>query len=339
MYENQSFYKYLPDESLEFNKEYYDLFFKLMYERQMIMKKKEFDHEPYPWTNDQFFKNYKFTNVYREYDKSTRFFIKTIILDDTLDDKNLIWKIFVYRMFNSPETFKHNRYKNGIPDINKYNPDKWYKHLHSLIDKKINPFTAAYMISSKVIDESRNLSPSEARSYWYAYYVLPEFLSKFDIIYDKITNSNPQNLLNYCCGHVHGFGPFMFYEFYTDLTYIHKFTNRKIMDYDENDFVFTGPGSKLGLRLIWPNIKNRYLDYNSKMILLRDKCQEEFDRLGVKFPYLHFDKDKREWYLDYDHPNISLKEIEMWLCEFSKYWKMMIGAGKQRSKYKVHTED
>lgn len=91
--------------------------------------------------------------------------------------------------------------------------------------------------------------------------------------------------------------------------------------------------------MIWPNIKNRYLDYNNKMILLRDKCQEEFDRLGIKFPYLHFDKDKREWYLDYDHPNISLKEIEMWLCEFSKYWKMMIGAGKQRSKYKVHTED
>ena len=35
--------------------------------------------------------------------------------------------------------------------------------------------------------------------------------------------------------------------------------------------------------------------------------------------------------------NITLHQIEMWLCEYQKYWKMVIGEGKQRSEFQPKT--
>lgn len=34
---------------------------------------------------------------------------------------------------------------------------------------------------------------------------------------------------------------------------------------------------------------------------------------------------------------ITLHQVEMWLCEYQKYWKMRIGEGKQRSTFEPRT--
>jgi hypothetical protein len=57
--------------------------------------------------------------------------------------------------------------------------------------------------------------------------------------------------------------------------------------------------------------------------------------LGDDFPYLSWEKDKAAYYTshEFDRNIFTLHQIEMWLCEYSKYWKMSIGSGKQRSKF------
>lgn len=48
--------------------------------------------------------------------------------------------------------------------------------------------------------------------------------------------------------------------------------------------------------------------------------------------YVKWDKTDKS-YKVVNYNNITLHQIEMWLCEFQKYWKMIIGEGKQRGKY------
>ena len=86
---------------------------------------------------------------------------------------------------------------------------------------------------------------------------------------------------------------------------------------------------------------SRICDQNANIIL--DSVKEEFkskisEEKGESFPYLYWDKEKQQYYTN-DKCNITLHQIEMWLCEFQKYWKMIIGQGKQRSKFKPRTKE
>lgn len=58
----------------------------------------------------------------------------------------------------------------------------------------------------------------------------------------------------------------------------------------------------------------------------------ETEERGEKMPYVKWDKTDKS-YKVVNYNNITLHQIEMWLCEFQKYWKMIIGEGKQRGKY------
>lgn len=73
---------------------------------------------------------------------------------------------------------------------------------------------------------------------------------------------------------------------------------------------------------------------------------------GEPFPYLGWDYKDKEYFIynrnKYSkckkdsnammYEGITLHQIEMWLCEFQKYWKMIIGEGKQRSKFVPKTK-
>lgn len=73
---------------------------------------------------------------------------------------------------------------------------------------------------------------------------------------------------------------------------------------------------------------------------------------GVPFPFISVDdnngtlivndlphdelaaKVEDGWFDDIDNPyTITLHQIEMWLCEYQKYWKVKYKIGKQRSKF------
>ena len=134
---------------------------------------------------------------------------------------------------------------------------------------------------------------------------------------------------------------FIAHEFYQDFTYIPRYTNRKFMKFDQNDFTNVGPGASIGIRLIYPSIDN-IADQKQAIYWLRDEAEKELEKVakekGEPMYYLEWNKEKREYELT-DKCNITLHQIEMWLCEFQKYWKMTIKTGKQRSKFEPTTKE
>lgn len=95
----------LPSDTLDVSDEHRTEFFRTMFERQMIWKRRFIDHQPRPWTEDPILRDYKFTNVYRELDRNSQWQIRNILLDDSLSLANLVWKMMVFRYFNNPQYF------------------------------------------------------------------------------------------------------------------------------------------------------------------------------------------------------------------------------------------
>lgn len=376
MFEKNVWYQDLPDENLEVCEENLTLFFKTMYERQMIWKRRFIDKKPRPWTNNKIFQENKFTNVYRELDRNSQWLIKNIILDDELDLKNLIWKMMVFRFFNNPETFTFEakdkiiqpslfgdyeksglkqaeskeelisatKWRNGIPDYDEYDEDEFSRFIAGIRSCGKNPYTTAYLINSQA-------TPGQPRDYCYTRVVIPTLHKKIDELIKVVkTAKTPENIIEYLKT-LPAVADFIAHEFYQDFTYIQNYTNREFMKFDQNDFTNVGPGASIGIRLIYPNLKT-VREQKQAIYNLRDIANKYLDKIGIEkkemFPYLSWDKEKGEYFtytsddLEFDDlmpsdfmykKGITLHQIEMWLCEFQKYWKMKIGKGKQRMKF------
>ena len=331
-YENESWSGKMPNIALKKDNANYNEFFKTMLERQLIWKRRFIDKLPMPWTTDEIFKTGKFTNVYRSLDKNSMWEIEHIILDDTLDLRNLVWKTLFFRLFNNPATFESNaatqiEYRNGIPSLEEFDKDEWLSYLKRFRHYGNNPFTSAYLISS-VGDRDTH----------FACTVLPEFHKRIDELIERCRKAyDAQSLFKYLKTFTN-VADFMAFQLFMDLTYIDKFTDRNFMRVTEDSATTIGPGSGLGLRLIYPSAQTQY-EQLTKLKTLRDESQQWFDehREYGDFPYLHFNKANKQFYIS-DEWNITLSEIEQWLCEYAKYWKMKIGEGKQRQRFNPVTK-
>ena len=360
MFEKSSWYDKLPNESLSVYEPHLRLFFEVMHERQLIWKRRFLDKKERPWTNNKIFQESKFTNVYRELDRNSQWQIKNILLDEGLNLKNLIWKLMVFRFFNNPETFTFEpkgvaiqgslfgetiksglkqaenpdelisakKWHNGIPDYDEYDEDEFSRFIAGIRSSGKNPYTTAYLINSQA-------TPGQPRDYCYTRVVVPTLHKKLDEIIDIVkTAEKPEEIIEFLKT-LPAVADFIAHEFYQDFTYIPRYTNREFMKFDQNDYTNVGPGASIGIRLIYPNLKT-IREQKQGIYWLRDAAEEWLTKIskekGESFPYLYWDKEKQQYYVT-DKCNITLHQIEMWLCEFQKYWKMIIGQGKQRSKF------
>lgn len=372
MFEGYSWYNDLPDENLKLYEPNFHLFFETMYERQMIWKRRFIEHKERPWTENKIFQESKFTNVYRELDRNSQWQIKNILLDDKLSLKNLIWKLMVFRFFNNPETFTFEpknvtiqkdlfgapmksglkqaqdlselipatKWRNGIPDYEEYDEDEFSRFIAGIRSVGKNPYTTAYLINSQA-------TPGQSRDYCYTRKVVPTLHKKMDeLIKVVLIAKKAEDIIDYLTT-LPAVANFIAHEFYQDFTYIPRYTNRKFMKFTQDDYTNVGPGASIGIRLIYPNLST-VKEQKQAIYWLRDAAVRKLRRIGKErgepFPVLAWDKKNRCYYTrtlgsDETQPDITLHQIEMWLCEFQKYWKMQIGKGKQRSKFVPRTKE
>lgn len=353
MFEQNSWYKKLPNEKLEVYQPNLELFFETMYERQMIWKRRFLDNQSAPWTKNKILRDFKFTNVYRELDKNSQWQIKNILLDEELSLKNLVWKMMFFRAFNNPETFSFepkglpvqknlfgkevelmssSKWRNGIPSYEEYDECEFEEFVAGLRSVGKNPFTNAYLINSMA-------APGKTRDYCYTRVVIPAFHSKInELIKTVVSAKTPEVIINYLTT-LPSVSGFMAHEYYQDFTYITKYTDRRFMKFTQDDYTNVGPGASLGIRLIFPNLK-KASEQKQAIYNLRDLAEDYLTWVGKHkgepMPYLYWDKFYGK-YIVSNKCNITLHQIEMWLCEFQKYWKMSIKEGKQRSKFQPST--
>ena len=328
-----SWYKKLPDEALDVYQPNLHLFFKAMFERQEVWYKRFILQEERPWTDDKFLANHKFTNVYREMDRNSQYMIKNILLVEK-EPIDIVWKIMLFRVFNCPEFFEWMKvqkksYKGILPNHSEYDAQEFYDLLIGYRETGNNPFTNAYLTNSQAC-------PGMTRDDCYGTKIVPTFHRKVKKLLELFkTAEDAEEIIAFLLG-LPSIAGFMAHEYYQDFTYIERYSQLQIFPFNQNDFTNVGPGASVGIRLIFPNLVGKaQLD---GIYRLREMAQVELSRFG-KFKYLNWDERDEQYYVTEGDGDLTLHAIEMWLCEFQKYWKMTIGEGKQRSKFIARTKE
>jgi hypothetical protein len=324
----------LPNSEKDIDETHLSKFFEIMFERQEIWHKRFIlKHNP-PWTKDEYLKNYKFTNVYRELDRASQWLIGNVLLDEKNSELDLIWKIIAFRFFNQPNTFNQGV---ELPNYKDFDPQKMWEQVVTYREKWGNPWHTAYMMNLAFLPKpsnwsGRGLFKDEA----YIKHAFVKHHKAIPAILDKIkTAKKPEEIIEEL-EKLPAVSTFQSHEFFIDFCYIQKYCrNNKLMtQFDQNSYTNVGPGASLGLRLIFPSLKAE--QQKEGIYMLRDIAKSQLKKQG-DFKYLRVVNKTPLRYDIQKECNITLHQIEMWLCEYSKYWKMEIKEGKQRSKFNVTT--
>jgi hypothetical protein len=280
-------------------KEFYDF----MVKRENIRLKKE-AKLPWPWTDDKILQTYKFTNVKREHDHTTRWMRKHWTKPNELMPLNMqLFNCALFRYFGTIEFAKVIGWQ-----TNWEKSDQGYvkNAAKERLSCKKKVFTGAYVITNQGI-----AAPKQE-------VVVDKFLTPFHKACPKLTiiarkTSRWQAVAEEMMK-LQGFGGsgFMTKEILQDA--IHTPVFQDCIDLDT--WCPIGPGARRGLARVYGlPVKTRFpgADGLSRMINLFDERVDHWPKDMVK---------------------LELHDIQFQLCEFDKYERVKLGEGRPRSKYK-----
>lgn len=324
--------KHLPPETEDVNQENLLEFYRTMFERQEIWYRRHMLKLPAPWTEDSILRDYKFTNVYRELDRTSQGLIKLVLLDHKLDLPNLIFKTMVYRLFNTVDTFTG---PNAVelPDYSSFNSRTLWKQTVNFRQQVGNPWSTAYMKHPRTRKPEGWNKPGLFRDDIYCNHIIKDVYKKIPLICDCINKKRKADFICRIIETIPGVARFLSHEFFLDFTYINTYWVEPIFTPTRNDYTNVGPGCATGLRLLFPSLKKR--EQEEGIYWLRDLAQEQLKVWG-DFKWLHWDRQSKSYFIDTHKPNLDLHLMEMWTCEFQKYKKMQWGLGKQRTRFTPH---
>ena len=238
-------------------------FFYWIKERTHIQERKD-RGDPWPWTDDPILQEYKFTNAYRERDKTTVWFRENI--RDPLKFKPEVYMATViFRWFNLIETgqtlLKHNLHID-------WDPEKAY----DVIMPQDKWITGAYMIKSPT---NKNKVRGVCETITNVWNDREKFL-------DKCPWDSLQKMSTWLEGYPF-LGPFLAYELATDFR--HTFVGFRA--FDILTWANAGPGAMRGLNRIY----GRELTYTSKK---HDWCAEMRELLTLAVIQHSLDFELRE---------------------------------------------
>lgn len=285
--------------------------------RYMIHYKKDILKLPSPWTDNYVLQNYKFTNIRREHDRTSRWLIENISENNQISYEDKIYQTLVFRLFNRIETAE----LLGLGNSQFFNDNYLTRCRERIISapKGYRFCTNAYKtggtnsgIASAYPDENKHmpilLMVNDLRNRNYA-----NILSKKDNQLEVYLELNK----------LKGVGRFIAYQLYVDLTYINEFP------FSENEFVVAGPGCFYGSELL---LIDRYdfggLNPDEMVFYLRDNLDKLFVWAGCE-PL------SREEFpgLPEDEPIINIMSMENILCEYQKFYRATHGISRPRNKY------
>ena len=293
-------------------------------ERYAIHIKKDVLKLKQPYTNDKLLSVYKFTNIRREHDKNSKWLIDNISNNNNLSFEDKIYKSILYRIYNRNETAEII----DLVNIN-FSDDSWLEKACNRITEflKDNQGYRFYTNAYKCGGVKRGLYSSFPESSHYNYsplYFIKDCIS--NNFHEDLVNCNTQEEVFNLLKSVNGFGRFIAYQIFVDLTYIKEFP------FSENEFTVAGPGCYYGLQLLTgkDSEDSGFNGMSSEEIIfwMRNNLVEEFNRRD-----LEFDPDKVFIDLPKEDRKFNVMSLENIMCEFSKYYSIYSGIRKGRMKY------
>jgi hypothetical protein len=298
-------------------------FFAFVKEREQIRLRKEADL-PFPWTEDPILQAYKFTNVRRHNDRTSRELREQFYTPcfDEVDLPSILMNAATYRYFGTHEFAT----AVGWTDFNAMDDDhwEWVKALaKDRLANKERVFTGAYVITNQGIS-----APKQEVVVDYFLKALQKATKEIVEIADE--TQSWRKIADRMRG-INGFGGsgFMTKEILLDTTYTH-FWNNWSEEQKGDPFSFPkdwwewtpiGPGARRGTARILGDEDARQLkeDKAFDVIMWLFHQQEAID-------------------MDPIEGKLCPHDIQFQLCEFDKYERVRLGQGRPRSRYKEQSK-
>ncbi len=294
-------------------------------------------------SSDPILNQYRFMCVFRELDRTTRWFADHV-REPLRDKPEVLLATVLFRLLNRTEVgeaiFLHDSLLAESSAFYELVRACWYdqtgrnKRVHTAvknIERAVVAFvgergphaTGAYIISS----------PKGMRK-------LPGILSivenfcltqNWDMQGAKMIRTTPSFTLEAVWDWlktIKYFGPFHSYEIVTDL----RHTSLLEKSPDVMLWANPGPGARRGLNRVHGREKSDHSKTRGHMI---EEMREllEYSRDPKLWPTCKIDTNKL-WLYDHEWPTWEMREVEHTLCEFDKYERVRLGEGRPRGVYR-----
>lgn len=273
----------------------------------------------WPWTEDPILREYRFTNVFRELDKTTVWFRENV-RDRLRDSHRVLFATVAFRWFNRIETGRVLNQHDLLTDWDASKAKEVLKDLPVIV-------TGAFIVRSP--DGMTKLDGIihciqmfwNERDEWEGY-LLP--LAEKGLGFTTLQGLTTR-LIEYPM-----MGKFMAYEVATDMRFTKWFDNAP----DIMNWANPGPGARRGMQRLNgnDNPKERSRPKGGSNGIAVKKVRQEEEKL-VEFMRKLLRKSKRPEYWPADWPKWEMREVEHTLCEFDKYERVRLGQGTPRGKY------
>jgi hypothetical protein len=292
-----------------------------MEERQGILRKRQ-QGLPRPWTEDPILRDNRFCNVYREDDRVT-IWTRENIRKPFKNHPHLWLMLAIARYINWPPTLAELMRAHAWPSDTDWQPSLMTGVLEGLAEVGKKVYTGAYMIRAE----------SDPRQPWYTWtkhkYIAEVVIGKLwknrEEIVAKLNlfQDNLQSCWSILQAQKYtGWGPFMAYEWVTDL----RHTRYLRAANDIFAWANAGPGAIRGLNRI-----------HGRLLVTQPTPEQtccEMQELMRELNYLESSSFTELFGPPgLDPPRFEMRDIEHTLCEFDKYQRIKLGQGKMRAKY------
>lgn len=296
-------------------------FFKFLRERQEIRLRKEADL-PRPWTKDSILHEFKFTNVFRDYDWTTRQ-LQENFYSPHFDDHpyDILINCALYRYFGTYEFAE----AVGWQAFEDFDFDFVCQTATDRLAAGKRVFTGAYVITNQGI--------SAPKQEVVTYHFLRSLYIEISNLVKVVQKTRSWASLAHSMMKIQGFGGtgFMTKEITLDTMFTGFWGTPGDFDgvpksypNDYETWTPIGPGGLRGAaRVKYPDNVPRKIKQAEALDIINDLCTaqwQESPHCGQNWP--------GHW------PELAPTDIQFQLCEFDKYERTRLGQGRPRSRYR-----
>lgn len=287
-------------------------FFAFARERHSVyLKRKNGEH--WPWTQDEILQGYRFTNVFREYDKTT-VWLREKVRDRLRDDPRVLFATVCFRWFNRIETGEALLVDDLFVNWNPARAAELIRQLPVAV-------TGAFIVRSP---DGMSKVDGVVHCIHNVWTERDEWEEKLLPLAKSGTSFNTLRQLTSRLACYPMMGNFMAYEVACDMRYTAFYENAP----DINTWANPGPGARRGMQRIQgiDNPKNPSHKGNQGQ-----QARTEAELVNFMHMLLVHSRMSKFWPTEWQQ--WEMREVEHTLCEFDKYERVRLGQGTPRGRY------
>lgn len=280
---------------------------------QAYHRKEEGKH---PYSREPVMSTYKFTNVFREYDRVSKAIIEALKSHENADPDILFANLVKWRMTNTE--LMANTWDTNFKSSPDY-PDE-------------EAFTDAFMTVGLRHRQSV-LCPGAKTGVEAVYGIVKKHVLDAKLYTSKIQKTKDPYQALESMKTIPGIADFLSYQIFVDCTYVRPFTDNVTFKFkwSENACSIAGPGCHRGLMLVFPTAphsKDKIQDAETRLFWLTEYWSELCQAYNLKW---NIDRLFRERVPEDRYINVMAWENVM--CEFQKYTRLVTGNKLRARKY------